>query len=62
MDSEKSINSFEMEKEPDYLSNNFFTNFLIASRHYYYAKQIFLTFLIWLIFFRFLLYREVLKF
>ena len=40
----------------------FFGNLLITFRHYYYAKYVFLTSLIWLIFFIFLLHREVLKF
>ena len=39
-----------------------FANFLIIFRHYYYAKWMFLTSLTWVIFFKFLLYREILKF
>ena len=41
MDSEESINSFEIKKGrlPKYLlNNNFFTNFFITFRHYHYAK------------------------
>ena len=45
MDSEKSINSFEILKKYrslDYLWNNlFFGNFLITFWHYYYAKYVF---------------------
>ena len=36
------------------LGNDFFNDLLITFRNYYYAKSMFLTFLIWLIFFRFL--------
>ena len=32
---------------------------LITFRHFYYGKYMFLTSLIWIIFFRFLLYREL---
>ena len=40
MDSEKSINSFEIKKDklPDYLFGIVFTNLLITFWHYYYAK------------------------
>ena len=40
----------------------FFVNLLITCQHYYYAKYMLLASLIWLIFFKLLLYREVLKF
>ena len=63
MDSEKSINLFEIRT--GYLiiyGTIFFENFLITSQNYYYAKYLFLTSLIWLIHLRFLLYRKVLKF
>ena len=65
MDSEKSMSSFEIEKDDltDYLWNNpFFRNLSITFRYYYYVKYIFLASLIWLIFFKFLFYREVLEF
>ena len=48
MNSKKSINSFEMKKT--------FTNLLIIFRHCYHAKQMFLTSLIYVTFFIFLLY------
>ena len=54
MDSEKSINSFETKKDksPDYLWDNcFFLNLLTTFQRYYYAKYMFLTSLIRLIFF-----------
>ena len=45
------------------LIGQFFSNFLITFRHYYYyAKYMFLISVTWLIFFRFFSYREVLKF
>ena len=49
------------DRSPDYSWDNyFFSNVLIS--HFFYAKHMFLSSLIWLIFFRFLLYYELLKF
>ena len=66
MNSKKTINPFERKKVIGYLiiyrKIIFFCNLLIPFRHYYYAKYMFLTSLMWLIFFTFLLYREVLNF
>ena len=60
LNSEKSINSFKIEKKNksrDYLWNNFFVGiFLITFRNYYDAKYMFLTSLIRLIFFTFAKY------
>ena len=60
MDSKQSINSFLSHLI--IYGTSVFGNWLITYRHYYYAKYIFRTSLIWLILFRFLSYREVLKF
>ena len=65
MDSEKSINSFKMKERIRHLIIYriiFVGDLLITFWHYYYAKYMFLTFLMWLVFSRFLLSREVLKF
>ena len=63
MHSEKSINSFEMEKHVIFYGIIIFlNNLLIIFRHYYYyVKYMFLKSLIWMIILRFLLYREVMK-
>ena len=55
VNSEKSINSLKIKAEVTWLFTEqfFFDYFLITFRHYYYAKFMFLIFLIWLIFFRF---------
>ena len=65
MYSEILIKLFEIKKRNFtllFMGQFFFRNFLIIFRHYYYAKYICLTSLIWLIFFIFSLCREILKF
>ena len=60
MDSEKSINLFEIGHLIIYETMILFGNSFITFRHYYYAKYVFDIFKI--IVFRFSLYREVVKF
>ena len=62
MDSKKLINIFEMEKRIGHLviysTIIVFGNLLITFWYYYYGKYMFLTSIMKLIIFRFLLYRE----